>query len=164
MRCLYLVRHAKAQMIAESDKARELAPQGVEDSAKLGSLFQAQMAQPEVIICSDAKRTKQTYDIMTAHGLSCDDVRFDEGVYHASAAYLKDLIETHRGGNLMIIGHNPALSILLNNMAPVDSIEPDLLHFPTACLAQLQFHDSIIDDGIGDQGIELTRLVRGSAI
>ena len=164
MRSLYLVRHAKAQMIAESDKARELAPQGVEASAKLGSLFQAQMAQPDVIICSDAKRTKQTYDIMTAHGLSCDDVRFDEGIYHGLAAYLKDLIDQHDCVNLMIIGHNPALSILLNNMAPVDSISPDLLHFPTACLAQLQFHDSISDDDIGDQGVELTALVRGSTI
>ena len=76
MRTLYLVRHAKAQMMAETDKLRELAPQGESDSAQLGRLFQSSLVQPDRIICSDAKRTKQTFDVMAEHGLVCQDVQF----------------------------------------------------------------------------------------
>jgi len=163
MSILYLVRHAKTQIMAESDKMRELAPQGESDSARLGGLFQSALTQPDRIICSDARRTKQTYDIMAAHGLTCSDVQFDEGIYHASASYLKDVIKAHEDVNLMIIGHNPALSILLNHMAPADSITPDLLHFPTACLAQLKIHDSMSNDA-GDHGTELATFVRGATL
>ena len=164
MRTLYLVRHAKAQMMAETDKLRELAPQGESDSAQLGRLFQSSLVQPDRIICSDATRTKQTFEVMAEHGLVCQDVQFDDGIYHASASYLKDVIKAHGNVNLMIIGHNPALSILLNHMAPADSISPDLLHFPTACLAQLQIHDNISGDGVGDQGTELATFVRGATL
>ena len=137
MRTLYLVRHAKAQMMAETDKLRELAPQGRRQCA-VRRLFQSSLVQPDRIV-AQTRRTKQTFDVMAEHGLVCQDVQFDEGIYHASASYLKDVVKAHGNVNLMIIGHNPALSILLNHMAPADSISPDLLHFPTACPRSCKF-------------------------
>ena len=157
MRQIYLIRHAKAQAIAASDKARELAPQGVDDSAKLGRLFNDDFVQPEAIICSDSKRTRQTLEIMSANGLSCATIDFDEGLYHASSSYLSDLIENNVAKTVMIIGHNPSLAILLNELAPADMIAPDLMHFPTGTIACLQ-----INDEATTHNMELKAFVKGA--
>ena len=139
MLTLYLVRHARAMAIAPSDKERELAPQGRGDAAQLGTLFDKKLAVPEAILCSSATRTIQTYEIMRDAGLSCDAVRFDEGLYNASADFLCDAIASSMAQSLLVIGHNPALAIALNQLAPADEVAPDLMHFPTATIAHITF-------------------------
>ena len=139
MLTLYLVRHARAMAIAPSDKERELAPQGRSDAKGLGSLFQDTFAAPEVVFCSSAIRTIQTHQIMREAGLSTQDVRLDEGLYNASASYLLDVVASCEAKSVALIGHNPALAIALNQIAPADEVAPQLMHFPTATIAHITF-------------------------
>ena len=161
MLTLYLVRHAKALAIAASDKERELSPEGLEHTAKIGALFGTSLPQPEHIICSSALRTIQTFDGMKQAGLTCASYKIDEGLYNASVAYLWDVITTADVSALLLIGHNPALSILLNRLVG-DDIAPELMHFPTATVAQVCFSQETFRDVTQSSQARLHMLVRGS--
>ena len=164
MLTLYLVRHARAMAIAPSDKERELTPQGCSDAAKLGGLFQEQLTVPEAILCSSATRTIQTHQIMQKAGLSGDGVCFDDGLYNASASFFCDAIASCEVQSLAVIGHNPALAIALNQLAPADDVAPDLIHFPTATIAHITFElDDFKSVTPHSQGT-LHALIRGSAL
>ena len=153
MRTIYLVRHAKAEPIADTDKQRALSAIGIIDAQKLGILFSKELEAPDCIFCSDADRTRQTLDLMTQHALSASEVIYDEQLYHASADYLHGLIKSSDGKSIMIIGHNPSLAILLNKIVPTENIAPDMMHFPTGTLAVL---------GVDNEQIELQKFVKGA--
>ena len=136
---LYLVRHAKAEAIADEDHMRCLTQAGRNDAMNLGGLFEQGLMQPDLVICSTAIRTQQTFEMMQNAGLSTSDVRFDEGLYHASSDYIWQIVRQANRERVMVIGHNPAMAILLNNLIPDDQIPPDLMHFPTATIAHLSF-------------------------
>lgn len=136
---LYLVRHAKADAIAEEDHLRCLTPAGHNDAMKLGGLFEQGLAQPDLVICSTAIRTQQTYEVMQGAGLRARDVRFDDRLYHASSDYIWHHVRQADCERVMVIAHNPAMAILLNNLIPDNHIPPDLMHFPTATMAHLSF-------------------------
>lgn len=164
MLTLYLVRHARASAIAASDDKRELTQEGRLDAARLGALFNDNLAQPEHVIYSSAIRTQQTYQIMCQAGLTAQSDAVLDGLYNASPDYLLEVIRAQKGASLMIIGHNPALAILLNRLASDDDIAPNLMHFPTAAIAKISFDEkgfyalSDAHDG------HLKYLVRGSEL
>ena len=139
MLTLYLVRHAKAEPLAETDMARELADQGIKDAKNLGALFHHMLPQPSTIICSTAKRTRQTLSLMQEVGLYCDDIQFDDDIYHASADLIIAKLYQQQARKVMIIGHNPAMAILLNRLADEQDVAPSMLHFPTGSMAQIHF-------------------------
>ena len=162
MPLLYLVRHAKAQPIAESDDKRELMAKGREDAAKLGSLFQDNWPQPHQIFCSSASRTQQTWQEMSQAGLCCGDVQFDDKLYNASAAYLLQAISQSDAPSLMIIGHNPAMAILLHELADADDVSPELMHFPTATIAQLSVEGQDFSALQQNKTAQLLSLLKGA--
>ena len=162
MRDLYLVRHARAMAIGESDKARELDPSGCEDAAKLGALFRSQFAQPEQVLCSSARRTCQTLELMIQEGLAPQSHKIEEGLYNASAPYLFEMIKASDAQSLLLIGHNPALAILLNRLSDDDNFAPELMHFPTATIAHLTIEEAHFSDLSETSIISLKSLIRGS--
>ena len=164
MLTLYLVRHAKAEPLAETDKARILADQGVKDAKNLGMLFTQILAQPDKIICSTAERTKQTLAVMSDAGLRCDDVEFDEDLYHASADLIINKIGKSKEGILMIIGHNPAMAILLKRLADEQDIAPSMLHFPTGSLAQIHFAGEKFQDLEFEEEGKVVSFLKGADI
>ena len=162
MLTLYLVRHARAMAIASSDKERELTQQGRDDAAKIGGLFKAGLIQPDHILCSPTKRTIATLEIMAEQGLHAPSYHIEEGLYNASPSFVLEAIKSTRATCLLVMGHNPALAIMLNRLAPADDVAPDVMHFPTATMAHITFdvqsYDKISEDG---KGI-LHTLIRGS--
>lgn len=146
MLTLYLVRHAKAEPLAETDNARELADQGIKDAKNLGKLFGHMLVQPDTVYCSTAKRTKQTLSLMQEAGLSCGDIHYDDDIYHASADLIIEKLQKAETKNVMIIGHNPAMAILLNRLADEQDVAPSMLHFPTGSLAQIHFSGDKFQD------------------
>ena len=167
MLTLYLVRHAKAMAIAPSDKDRELDPQGQEDAAAIGALFSTSTShdfvQPELVLCSSALRTLQTYEVMVKQGLAASDFAIDEGLYNASASYLLDEVTNATQRSVMVIGHNPALAIMLNWFV-ADDVKPELMHFPTATIAHLSFDLPSFADLSQTSSAKLHALLRGSQL
>ncbi len=103
---------------------------------------------PDLILCSPARRTRQTLDLM-AEGMRAKPVTsISEALYAFGdgSAYLQVINEQPKGRSpLMIIGHNPSLASLADRLAG-DGDERALIamrrKFPTAAVALLAFRAS----------------------
>ena len=164
MLTLHLVRHAKAEALAASDIERELADKGTSDAMKLGTLFTSQIAQPELVLYSQAIRTEQTFKLLCDNGLQPGDAALHDRLYHASADEVHQIITKQNVSSLMIVGHNPAMAILLNRFVKEADSPARLMHFPTATLATLYFHETDFANVTNDSVANLVYLQRGADI
>ena len=82
----------------------------------MGRRLKARGTLPEIILCSPAKRAIQTLENMD---LGTENVRFDELIYQASKRELLELIQAleNRYGSAMLIGHNPTMAWLANQLS-----------------------------------------------
>lgn len=144
---LALLRHAKSSWdnLRLTDIERPLNARGEAAAPVMGRHIASLGFKPDLILCSTAKRTCQTLELIAPH-LSLEDcvTRHDQDIYDASAADLLDILQ-HRGGGshrILLIGHNPGLQNLALQLA--GSGDAGLLalmadKFPTAALVILSF-------------------------
>ncbi len=121
MKTLYLLRHAKSSWDNEelSDHQRPLNSRGQQDAPKMGQWLAAQVKPPQLIICSDAVRTRQTIEpILKAWQLPEDVLRMEPLLYHASNDVLWDIVQECDNDidRLLIVGHNPGLTEFANSL------------------------------------------------
>lgn len=102
-----------------ADVDRPLKKDRVEDAINMAKTLKQLKLQPDLILCSHAKRTRQTAKYF-CEGLNYPfkQVAFNENIYESSAARI--LHEIHQVAykiqTLVIIGHNPSLSDLVNKL------------------------------------------------
>ena len=118
-RTLLLLRHAKAKTPDDRpDVERRLTKRGQRDSAAAGTWMAAQGLRPEMVLCSPATRTRQTWHgvamAMAAAdaGATSPEVRYERGLYTGGRTEVIDLL---RGvpdgvGTVLVVGHNPTIS------------------------------------------------------
>jgi len=130
---LYLLRHAKSSWKDStlSDHDRPLAPRGRRASKAIGRYMRDHDFEPELVLCSSAKRARQTLERLGPAGL---DARIEPELYGAGARDL--LARLHQVpeavASVMLIGHNPGMQQLALLLAGLDD------KFPTAALATLE--------------------------
>ncbi|TIX64105.1 MAG: histidine phosphatase family protein, partial [Mesorhizobium sp.] len=129
---LYLLRHAKAgwALPGMRDFDRPLDASGIADAETMGAAMRARSYIPDLTLCSNAKRARQTLE----------------------AGYL-NLIRSNGGpSSLLVIGHNPMtedLTIALSGDGD-ESARGMLNHgFPTSGLAVVRFDGSLADAAQG---------------
>lgn len=118
-RTLVLLRHGKSAWPDVPDHERPLAPRGRRDAAAMGRWLRAVGYIPDQVVCSTARRARQTWQL-TQRGLgAAPAVAFDDFVYEASAMQLLGLIRRTPAatGTLLIVGHDPALPELARTLA-----------------------------------------------
>ena len=108
---LFLLRHAStATQSGGSDIDRVLSPKGQEDAAALGKAMQEKGYVPDIILCSPAPRTRQTFDAVRK-SVNMPDAHFLEILYSGSAGdYLHEIQqidEAHQ--SILLIAHNPSI-------------------------------------------------------
>ena len=97
-RQLVLFRHAKSAWPDVADHERPLARRGRRDAPVAGRWLRAAGLVPDRVICSTAKRARQTWQLAAAELESSPAVSFDQRVYGTSAGELLDLArQTARG-------------------------------------------------------------------
>ena len=151
-RTLVLMRHAKSAWPDMPDHERPLARRGQRDAPVMGRWLRTAALMPDLVVCSTARRARETWQL-TQSGLgAAPPVRFDDRVYQASAAQLLGLIrgEPATVATLLVVGHDPAvpgLALTLAGGAPdthadggtgaVPAGMPDRMRakFPTAAIA-----------------------------
>jgi phosphohistidine phosphatase len=145
-RQLVLLRHAKSAWPDVADHERPLARRGRRDAPVAGRWLRAAGLVPDRVICSTAKRARQTWQLAAAELESSPAVSFDQRVYGTSAGELLDLArQTARGTHrLLIVGHDPAvhdLTLTLGSGRADDAGALDRVRvkFPTAAIAVLEF-------------------------
>ena len=107
---LYLLRHADADTIAESDEARPLSEKGEGQGKKVARFCAAHRIAPARVLSSPVRRALQTAEIVVAHlGLELTVAPWLAcGMRPAEA--LKYLQEFAGEPAVMIVGHEPDFS------------------------------------------------------
>ena len=125
-RTLVLLRHAKSAWPDVPDYERPLAPRGRRDAAAMGRWLRAVGYIPDQVVCSTARRARQTWQLAQRGLGAAPAVVFDDLVYEASAAQFLDLIRRTPAatGTLLIVGHDPALPEMARTLAAASPGRP----------------------------------------
>jgi phosphohistidine phosphatase len=146
-RRLILLRHAKSAWPDVADSERPLAGRGHHDAPAMGRWLRAGGYVPDAVLCSTARRTRETWDLMAAELGGEPAVSFDPRIYEATALSLLHLL-CEAGGQhrtVMLLGHNPGLAELAIGIARMTDgpsakpLERVRQKFPTAAAAILEF-------------------------
>jgi phosphohistidine phosphatase len=113
MRRLFLFRHAEAVHSSKySDRERPLTPAGRDKAARVGAFLAETRQRIDLVLISDAVRTRETWDLARAEYGETPQIRTDKKLYHAERrdlmAMARDLPDEIEAA--MIIGHNPAFA------------------------------------------------------
>jgi phosphohistidine phosphatase len=137
-RTLVLLRHAKAESPAAlADLDRHLTDRGHADATAAGRWLSVQGYAPQLVLCSPAQRTRDTW-LDVAPALSPQpEVRYDQQLYASGVGDLYELIQSVDDGvtALLMVGHNPVLSQLSLDLD--EGADPQGLH--TAGIAVHRF-------------------------
>jgi len=143
---LYLLRHAKSSWNepALKDFDRPLAPRGWNTAPLIGEYMAASGYQPTCVLCSPARRTRETLEIIEPQLPGPMEAFMNDSLYHAEPKAMLELIHAmpSRCRQLMSVGHNPAtqeLAVLLTGSGERKLWQSLWSHFPTAGLAVLDF-------------------------
>lgn len=115
MRELILLRHAHAEPPApgQPDRDRPLSTDGHAEAEAAARWLLEQRLVPDCVLCSPARRTRETLEIVLA-GLGYVDQRLEESIYEATAGTLAGLADTYADvDRVMLVGHNPGLEQLV---------------------------------------------------
>ena len=151
MKRLILMRHAKSDWSQGglTDFERPLSKRGVKDASKMGKWMAANLEVPEIILCSSARRTQQTLQLLLL-ALKVGEAdtggiieQHLESMYLASASTLKQLVHTHlnRYQSMMLVAHNPGLDGLLTYYCPDAPLTSNGKLMTTANIAVIEFDD-----------------------
>jgi len=147
-RRLTLLRHAKSDWPDVPDHDRPLAKRGRKDAPRIGRWLRAHGYVPDIVICSTALRTRQTWDLVAPELDGSAQVQFEPRAYAASALTLlylcRELPTTCHAA--LLIAHNPGIEELAGSLgrarqgsARQGAPEPAGLRFPTAAVAVFEF-------------------------
>lgn len=116
MKTVYLLRHAKSSWKEEGldDFDRPLTKRGLAAAAAIGRFLRDEGLLPAQILCSSARRTRQTLERLQEELGAPVPVRFERQLYLADApALLRRLRRLNDAlGLVMLVGHNPGLESL----------------------------------------------------
>jgi phosphohistidine phosphatase len=144
---LFILRHAKSSWDDPGldDQDRPLAPRGRRAVKALYQHVREQDIHPSLVLCSSSRRTHETLEGVAPGGKTS----IESELYAASA---QDVLERLRRvpeetESVMVIGHNPAMQIVVLRLAANEARVSDDLSairqkFPTGALATLAFNSA----------------------
>lgn len=141
---LYLLRHAKARWAepGSRDYDRPLDPSGHDDAERLGGTMLAAGYVPDTVLCSGARRARDTWKAVSKR-LPVADVRFIDGLYSSDAGGYLDLVRMAGSDHsVLVVGHNPMMEDLataLSRAGEDGALAAVARGFPTCGLAILRF-------------------------
>ena len=126
-RTLVILRHAKsANPEGVPDHDRPLTPRGHADSTAVGAWLDHSGLAPDLVLCSPARRARETWHGVALGLSSAPTVRYDEELYGGSVRTLMGAVQETSDdmATVLLIGHNPALSELSVALDPKHA-DPD---------------------------------------
>jgi phosphohistidine phosphatase len=122
MKIIYIVRHAKAEDNSASgtDFDRTLSEKGIRTAEKMGKRLTRMNVMPGSIITSPAQRALQTAQIIAKRINYRGEIIQNKTIYNSTTSSLIDLIKKTSADiqSLMLVGHNPSLTELVNYLCP----------------------------------------------
>jgi len=149
MKRLLVLRHAKAGPHDEKhDRERALVERGRNDAARMGRLMREKGYRPDLVLCSSARRTVETWENLALGLAATPELEFLDSLYDAPEKTILKCLRAARqtATVLLYIGHNPGLeqvARLLTRKADEAAERARAAamaaKFPTAALAVLDF-------------------------
>ena len=141
-RRITLLRHAEALPdMQHDDHARALSPHGLEVATRQAQWLQPPQAQPDLVLCSTATRTRQTLDALA---FAAVPTILSPSLYLASASEMLALLQQLDDAvqHVLLVGHNPGMhglaALLARDYASDAAADALAQGFPTAGLVSLQ--------------------------
>jgi len=149
MKTIYLLRHAKSDWddAALADHDRRLNERGRDAAPRMGAYIKAKRYKPDLVLCSTARRTVETFELVKGDLGREVTVEFEEGLYLAEPRHLMQRLRSQDDAvkAVMFIGHNPGIAQFAIELSasPKDAAE-EKVHgrmrekFSTCALAVIQ--------------------------
>ncbi|OYN84623.1 hypothetical protein CGZ92_12365 [Parenemella sanctibonifatiensis] len=139
-RNLWLLRHAEAAQLGARDLDRPLTERGQRQAAQLGETLAASNVLVDLVLCSPARRTRETLAGLTL--APEPEVRIVDGIYEAGVDTLHELVREidETATTVLMVGHAPGIPGLLHALADADSttrLAPVAHHYPPATAVRL---------------------------
>jgi phosphohistidine phosphatase SixA len=158
---LYLLRHAEAGPWSPlgNDFSRPLSSSGTRHAQLLSSWALESLQPPDTVLCSPAKRTRETLAPILSHWpnlLATTD--YVDSMYGASLNMLLILAEDafSYSERILMIGHNPGLANMLINVLQQDQAV-SIQNMATGTLAVIGFSDDFRRDAHAGKLLHLIR-------
>ncbi|TKT76875.1 histidine phosphatase family protein [Aquamicrobium sp. LC103] len=141
---LYLLRHAKAKWAQPGtrDFDRPLDPSGQADADMIGASMVLSGYVPHKVLCSSAKRARETWQAVARH-LPTETIEYTDELYSTDSAGYLDIIRASGDvASLLVVGHNPMMEDLaaaLSSDGETAALETVAGGFPTSGLAVIRF-------------------------
>ena len=156
MKRLILMRHAKSDWsMDQEDHARPLNKRGQRSAKAMGDWLRTKSYAPDEILCSTAIRTRETLAWLSVDA----QVRFDRGLYHASAPALLEALRDAERHTVLIIAHNPGIGTLANALPAKAPSHPRFGDYPTCATLVVEFDIKTWEDVQPGQGRVLDFIV-----
>lgn len=158
-RRLYLLRHAKSSWddAARDDHDRDLSPRGRLAVERMGEYCSAEGIVPALVLCSTARRARETLARLVPHLAATGRIEFEQGLYLASANEMLRRLRRIEDSvpSVMLVGHNPGMQELAVNLCgggDVDTLARLRSKYPTGALAEIalaasHWREADIDNG-----------------
>lgn len=147
MKRLLLLRHAKSSWADDrlEDFDRPLAPRGERAADAMGRFLVREGLLPDLVLCSTARRTVETWKRIARVLDRKIKVRRDPALYLAEPEALLDRLRAapDEADSVMLIGHNPGMESLARSLSDTGDRAARrrmAAKFPTGALAVIDFH------------------------
>lgn len=140
MKTIYLIRHAKSSWSDPSlqDFDRPLNSRGKRDVKMMTAILSERTKKIDLILTSKAKRAQATTDVITnGNGVNYKEIVKEDRLYHASSKKIGKIIskQSDQFNSLAIVGHNPGLTELANELGSNVRID----NLPTTGILAFEF-------------------------
>lgn len=167
MPTLMLLRHAKSSWsdAETADVDRPLSPRGRRAAQAMGRFIAVEMPGPDLVLCSPARRARETWKFVAAELKSAPKLTIEEAIYDfGNGSRLLDVVQKRAGAaqRVMIVGHNPSIERLAVRLATAGDgkLRGRMARkYPTAALAVIDFESGGWAE-LPEAGGSLERFVR----
>ena len=138
---LILIRHAKSDWTDPfaDDHARVLNKRGRASAKAIGDWMQAKDYAPDIVLCSDATRTRETADIMKTAWQGRAKIRYYPDLYLAAPSVIQSAIIRQDSLCVAVIGHNPGLGMLASALVATPPEHERFRDYPTCATTVVDF-------------------------
>jgi len=149
---LILTRHTKSDWgdAGLRDHDRPLNERGLRAAPRVGAFLRREAYVPDVVLCSTARRTQETWAGIASQLAAPPDPIFSRAIYEAMPADILTAIRACEGQTLAVIGHNPGIGSLAWSLAQEPPRHDKFSTYPTGATTVFLFDaDSWADIGPG---------------
>jgi phosphohistidine phosphatase len=141
---LILTRHAKSAWDdpATEDHDRPLNARGQRQARELGDWLASRGYDPEEVLCSSAKRTRETWAcVESAVLLTRPEVHILPKLYGADPVKLTSVLQGAHMPVVMLIAHNPGIADFAAMLLEREPSDPEFRRYPTSATSVIDFFE-----------------------